>query len=274
VHEPGAMLFPPHRMLSETLQLARHLRRSSSVGASLVLLVFLAAAAITSVLAIDPQQAEQELIVLTNVDRTSNGVPALVPDETLESVARFRSEDMVARNYFSHSIPPDGHQVFDILKERGISYERAGENLGRNNSPDYITVQTVEQAFMNSPRHRSILLYADYTNLGTGVAESGDGMKVYTVLFTQVATAPAATSTPTATPTPEPALTPAPSTTPTAEAQVGSVSPTPSPSATATSLPSPTATPWPKRVELSPGRSIGLIEKIVRRILSLFLNLG
>jgi len=268
------MLFPPHRMLSGTRHLARRLRSSTVVGTSLLLVGFLAVAAIASVLAIDPQQAEQELIVLTNVDRTSNGVPALVPDQALKGVARSRSEDMVARNYFSHSIPPDGHQVFDVLKQRGISYVRAGENLGRNNSPDYVTVQTVEQAFMNSPRHRSILLYPDYTNLGAGVAESGDGMKVYTVLFTQVAAAPSATSTPTATPTPEPTLTPQQAATSTPEARVGSPSPTFSPSPTATSLPSATSTPWPKRVELGPERSIGLIELIVRRILSLFLNLG
>ncbi|HEM60668.1 MAG TPA: hypothetical protein ENO24_00085 [Chloroflexi bacterium] len=241
---------------------------------SLLLLLALAAVGITSALAFDPQQAEQELIILTNVDRTSNGVPALVPDQALEDVARFRSEDMVTRNYFSHLIPPDGHQVFDILKQRGINYLRAGENLARNNSPDHITVQTVEQAFMNSPRHRAILLCPDYTNLGTGVAEGAEGLKVYTVLFTQVSSEAPATATPTATPTPEPIPTSPPSAVTTPEDQVASASPTPAPTATAASIPSPTPTPWPTRVELSPARSIGLIQQIVRRILSLFLNLG
>jgi len=233
--------------------------------------------ATASVVAIDPPQAEQELIVLTNVDRTSNGVPALLPDDSLKGVARFRSEDMVTRGYFSHLIPPDGHQVFDILDQRGIRYLRAGENLGRNNAPDYITVQTVEQAFMNSPRHRAILLWPGYTNLGTGVAESGEGMKMYTVLFTQaplaVAASPA-TATPTPSPSLEPTWTPVPSATATQEAQVSSPTPTATASATATLTPSPTFTPSSTRVELAPARSMGLIEQIVRRILSLFLNLG
>ena len=118
--------------------------RAAFRSALVALLALLGAAA---VLAIDPRQAEEELVVLTNVDRTSNGVQALMPDDALRGVARFRSEDMVTRGYFSHSIPPDGHQVFDILDARGIRYLRAGENLGRNNSPDYVTVQTVEQAF-------------------------------------------------------------------------------------------------------------------------------
>ena len=245
-----------------------------SHGISILLLLALAAVGITSVLAIDTQQAEQELIILTNVDRTSNGVPALVPDEALKDVARFRSEDMVTRDYFSHLIPPDGHQVFDILKQRGISYLRAGENLARNNSPDHITVQTVEQAFLNSPSHRAILLCPDYTNLGTGVAEGAEGLKVYTVLFTQVSPEAPAPATPTASSTPEPVPTSLPSAVTTPEDQVASASPTSGPTATATLMPSPTPTPWPTRVELSPARSIGLIQQIVRRILSLFLNLG
>ncbi|NIN69005.1 MAG: hypothetical protein GTO63_30830, partial [Anaerolineae bacterium] len=88
------------------------------------------------------------------------------------------------------------------------------ENLGRNNSADYITVQTVEQAFLNSPRHRAILLWPGYTNLGTGVAESGEGMKVYTVLFTQAppgVAASQATATPAQSPSAEPTGTPVPS---------------------------------------------------------------
>ncbi|NIQ79426.1 MAG: hypothetical protein GTN93_15345 [Anaerolineae bacterium] len=248
-----------------------------SLGFRLLLLVGLAALATASVMAIDPRQAEEELIVLTNVDRTSNGVPALVPDDALKGVARFRSEDMVTWGYFSHLIPPDGHQVFDILDERGIPYLRAGENLGRNNSPDYITVQTVEQAFMNSPSHRAILLWPGYTNLGTGVAESGEGMKVYTVLFTQAApgvAASQATATPSPSPTAELTGTPVPPATATQESEVSSPTPTVTASTTVTLTPSPTFTPSSTRVELAPARSMGLIEQIVRRILSLFLNLG
>jgi hypothetical protein len=274
VDEAGAMFLLLQRRVTQACGSVRGLAARWGTLASLLLLGVLAALGAASVVAIDPRQAEQELIILTNVDRTSNGVPALVPDEALQEVARFRSEDMVTRNYFSHSIPPDGHQVFDILNERGIRYVRAGENLGRNNSPDYVTVETVEQAFMNSPRHRAILLFPDYTNLGTGVAEGDEGMKVYTVLFTQVPAVAPATATPTVSPTPEPTPTPVPSATATPEAQVASPSPSAAPSATATSMPSPTSTPWPTRVELPPARSMGLIERIVRRILSLFLNLG
>lgn len=263
------------RHIVRFLRRFRFPRRMPRFG--LLLLGALLALATASVVAIDPPQAEEELIILTNVDRTSNGVSALVPDDALKRVARFRSEDMIARGYFSHLIPPEGHQVFDILDERGVPYLRAGENLGRNNSPDYITVQTVEQAFMNSPRHRSILLWPGYTNLGTGVAEGGEGMKVYTVLFTQAppgARAPQATATPTPRPSPEPTGTPVPSATGTQSFQVSTPTLTATASAAATPTPCPTFSPSSARVELPPARSMGLIEQIVRRILSVFLNLG
>jgi uncharacterized protein YkwD len=257
--------------------LRRFLLPGQRLGVGLLLFGGLSALATASVVAIDPPEAEQQLIILTNVDRTSNGVSALVPDDALRGVARFRSEDMVARGYFSHIIPPEGHQVFDILDERGVPYLRAGENLGRNNSPDYITVQTVEQAFMNSPRHRAILLWPGYTNLGTGVAEGGEGMKVYTVLFTQVppgAPVPQPTPTPIARPSPEPTGASVPSATATQDSQVTTPTETATASAAATPTPCPTLSPSSVRVELPPARSMGLIEHIVRRVLSLFLNLG
>lgn len=266
--------------VGQAFDLLRRLRfRCRGLGFCCLLLGGLALLTIVSVVAIDPLQAEQELIVLTNVDRTSNGVPALLPDDELRGVARFRSDDMVAQGYFSHHIPPDGHLVFDILDARGIKYLKAGENIGRTNQPDHIAVETVEQAFMNSPEHRAILLWPGYTNLGTGAAESSDGMKIYTVLFTQVPS-PAPSEQAGEPPTPTPELSPSASTptaTPTEEVEptvVGSATPSPSAPPVVTATSSATATPSTRRVELSPPRSTGLIEQIVRRILSLFLNLG
>lgn len=265
------------------------------IASGLLLLGLLALLGTSAVVAIDQGQAEEELIILTNVDRTSNGVPALLPDDSLRSVARFRSEDMVARNYFSHNIPPDGHLVFAELDARGIRYLRAGENIGRTNQPDYLAVGTVEQAFMNSPQHRAILLWPGYTSLGTGAAARSDGMKVYTVLFTQapspaptqqvmettlpspIATVEQATESPSPRATPQPSSTPAQFPSPVEHVLptvVSSASPTTEPSATAGAIPSPTSSPPSGRVELSLPRAVGLIEQIIRSILSLFLNLG
>src|SRR5262245_29723482 len=71
-------------------------------------------------LAIDRDHAANELFALTNLSRTSNGLPALARDPRLTSVAASRSEDMILRNYFSHTIPPDGRTVVDILESLGV----------------------------------------------------------------------------------------------------------------------------------------------------------
>src|SRR5687768_1549534 len=70
---------------------------------------------------------ETMAIDLVNADRVANGLPALEFDPGLATVARWRSEDMAARQYFSHDI--GGYQVFQVLRDHGITYRVAGENL-------------------------------------------------------------------------------------------------------------------------------------------------
>src|ERR1035437_10520701 len=49
---------------------------------------------------------EQLLMTLTNQDRASAGLNALVNDSYLHSKAEWRAQDMGDRNYFSPPIPP------------------------------------------------------------------------------------------------------------------------------------------------------------------------
>ena len=63
--------------------------------------------------------SESQLVSLTNRARASAGLPSLKVDSTLTSVARWRSKDMITRDYFSHSIPGYG-KVWDKL--HAISY--------------------------------------------------------------------------------------------------------------------------------------------------------
>ena len=76
--------------------------------------------------------SEQQLFGLTNQARASAGLPSLRWDSTLAGVARWRSQDMATRDYFSHDIPGGG-RVFDVLDQKGYCYKVAGENIGWNN---------------------------------------------------------------------------------------------------------------------------------------------
>ena len=128
------------------------------------------------------QQLEQDLVLLTNADRTSNGAAALLIDDRLVGVARERSDDMVTRNYFAHEIPPAGTRVFDLILQRGVDYELAAENIGYNNAPRQRSVQHIQGEFMKSPAHRANLLRANWNFLGIGAVPGSDRV-MYTVLF-------------------------------------------------------------------------------------------
>jgi uncharacterized protein YkwD len=156
-----------------------HLLRIVVLGAAL--LTCLTLAPLRGSAESDPT-LERDLLALTNTDRTSNGLPALAADARMMEIARERSEDMVARSYFSHDIPPDGRKVFDLLLDRGVDYETAGENIAQNNAGRDGTVQFAQQGFMESPGHRANILRGAFTTFGIG-AVPGGGRYTYTVVF-------------------------------------------------------------------------------------------
>jgi uncharacterized protein YkwD len=184
--------------------------------------------------------AESELIALTNRSRASAGLKALKVDPALTSIARWRSQDMIDRNYFSHDIPGFG-KVFDKLDATGYCYKVAGENIGWNDYPDGEATAAIHQMFMDSPSHRANILGDAWDVIGIGAYKGPDAKKMWTVLFADkcgTSPTPAPTPKPTAAPTPTPKPTPAP--TPKA-----TPAPTPRPTPRATPRPTPTVTSTP-----------------------------
>ena len=145
--------------------------------------VFLVAA--TPAVAIDPKDAARQLFAITNLDRTSNGVPALKHDNRLDTISVARSDDMIKRDYFSHQIPPNSTTVADIVESLGVQFRSVGENIAWNNANDFQTIQGAGQDFIESPHHRENLLDPRWERMGTGIAEGG-GKKMYTVVFMQL----------------------------------------------------------------------------------------
>ncbi|MEO6206606.1 MAG: CAP domain-containing protein [Candidatus Limnocylindrales bacterium] len=188
--------------------------------------------------------AEDELVALTNRSRASAGLKALNVSNTLTTVARWRSKDMIERDYFSHNIPGYG-QVFQKLDEEGYCYKLAGENIGWNTYPDDVATAAIHQMFMDSQGHRDNIMGAAWDVIGVGAFKSPTGKKMWTVLFADRAgcDAPAPTPDPTAAPTPAPTAKPTPKPTPKPTA-----APTAQPAATPTPRPTPkpTAKPTPR----------------------------
>ncbi len=110
----------------------------------------------------------------------ADGLTPLDFDAELAAVARWRSEDMVARDYFSHDI--GGYMVLQVLKDRGITYRIAGENLAYVYGTENTAVRA-EMALIRSPTHRANVLMVQYTHVGVGVALGPNGSYVFTQIF-------------------------------------------------------------------------------------------
>lgn len=112
---------------------------------------------------------EKEVIRLVNEIRVANGMGELTADEELSRVARIKSQDMKDNNYFSHTSPVYG-SPFDMMKNFGISYKTAGENIVRGQA----TPQAVVDGWMNSSGHRANILNASYNRIGVGYVADGN----------------------------------------------------------------------------------------------------
>ena len=121
---------------------------------------------------------EKQVLDLVNEQRAQNGLSALVWDDALASVARAHSEDMRDRKFFSHT-NPDGLSPFDRIKNFGISYRSAGENIAAGQT----TPAEVVQAWMNSSGHKANILNESYTRLGVGYAAGGPQRHYWTQNF-------------------------------------------------------------------------------------------
>jgi uncharacterized protein YkwD len=123
------------------------------------------------------QAAEDRMLALVNREREANGLQPLVLDETLRQVARGHSVTMFQQGYFAH-VDPDGTTPFDRMRQGGVSFRAAGENLAL--AP---TVDVAHDGLMNSPGHRANILSPNFHRVGIGVADGGMHGKMFTQNF-------------------------------------------------------------------------------------------
>lgn len=98
---------------------------------------------------------------LTNQDRTTAGVPKLAWNNTLQKAAQLKAEDMIKNGYFAHTSPA-GITPWFWLKEAKYNFIYAGENLAL----DFTESINVENAWLNSPKHKENVLNSRFTEIG------------------------------------------------------------------------------------------------------------
>ena len=84
---------------------------------------------------------------------------------------------MVDSNYFSHTSPTYG-SPFDMMKNFGIKYKAAGENIAGNSSNSGAV-----NAWMNSEGHRANILSNNFNYTGIAVVKSPKYGKIFVQMF-------------------------------------------------------------------------------------------
>ena len=123
---------------------------------------------------------EQEVFDLVNQIREENGLEPFMYNETLAETARAHSQDMIDRNFFDHT-NPDGKSPFDRMRDNGLSYSMAAENI----AVGYPSPEAVVEGWMNSEGHRANIL-GGCEELGVGLALGGSYGYYWTQCFATV----------------------------------------------------------------------------------------
>jgi hypothetical protein len=194
-----------------------------------------------------------------NGARVNNGLAPIQQHATLVGLARWRSQDMINQDYFSHTIAGCGCQVYAYYDQNGLSYVWGGENIGWNSGlSDGDSPVAVHNQFMNSAGHRANVLNGSWTHGGVGGAAADNqafqgyvqNTRMYTELFMQAAgaaPAPAAPAPAPAAPAPAPARPAGTAPAPAAPTTNGPAAAAPAVAAPAEPTPSEVAVEAPRR---------------------------
>jgi opacity protein-like surface antigen len=128
-------------------------------------------------------QAESEVLRQINGYRASLGLIALRLDTRIRSIARYRSNDMVAHDYFGH-VNSDGRMAWDIVDDAGVAWYRVGEIIASNNWPTLRdSAAAAIRGWKASRTHDAIMKSAEYNYVGVGLATTSDGWRYWTAVF-------------------------------------------------------------------------------------------
>ncbi len=118
----------------------------------------------------------------TGADCGSDGVfgaaAPLTWNDKLVAAAEEHSQDMAAKNYFSHT-SADGRTLADRINATGYSWSSVGENIAAG----YIGVNAVMDGWIASPGHCANLMNAGFAEVGV-VCVAGAANDTYSTYWT------------------------------------------------------------------------------------------
>ena len=158
---------------------AAHLPFSSSMAEPATEVVTEPAPAVP---ALTVEQVEASLVAQTNAARESAGLPPLQLDATLTLLARQRSQDMIDRDYFSHTDPETGASMVGPYCIVPLNVKFCGENIAGATGLSDAQANVVNR-WMGSDGQRENILRPQFGRIGIGVAVGGQWGAIATQLF-------------------------------------------------------------------------------------------
>lgn len=129
-----------------------------------------------------------------NRERAAHNLKPLAFDANLVQIAQRRSNDMIKRQYFSHTDPETGRVAFqELIRSNRYLFGFAGENIAEIKNqgsfvPSGLTVYARYDAteladqfvsgWINSPEHHENILNAHFQRTGIALGVSVDGTRV------------------------------------------------------------------------------------------------
>lgn len=110
---------------------------------------------------------QKQLLAELNAERTSRGLTPLKLSGKLDQAAQGHACDNAKRRSISHD-SSDGGTLKTRLRKAGYKYRAASENTGRG----FGTPERAVDWWMNSPKHRTNILYPKMREVGIGIAMS------------------------------------------------------------------------------------------------------
>ncbi len=154
------------------------------VAAVLVTALWPGAAAAATPTSTELRAAERLVLTRINEERAARDLRPIRMDTRVAAVARARSADMVARQYFAH-VDPDGLLPWDHLDAARIGWSRVGEIIALNGlSPLSDAARGAVRQWMASQGHHDQIVSTTFNYAGVGLAIAG-GVSYWTVVFIQ-----------------------------------------------------------------------------------------
>ncbi|MDB2157869.1 CAP domain-containing protein [Clostridium butyricum] len=117
------------------------------------------------------QGIEYQILDLLNQKRIEYGLQPLQMDETMVKISRYKSADMIQRQYFSHYLDTERNSRYFVnwIKKLEIPYRGLAENIIQVGKVNSNTANQMFELWWNSEGHRNNMMNSEAKYIGIGV---------------------------------------------------------------------------------------------------------